>query len=178
MTDSNIDQSTPGPRRPRVGRGLAIGAAAAALVIIVGVVAFVFVADDGTDVAGSGEVETGPITSFEDIVGTIYKQVSGHSPLYFQFFEDGAFHLSVSRFLVEDALSGTHIYETRFEGTKLFVKALKETEYSCDDDPIYEIHLLENGNLQLVAIEDPCVHRWFDWQAEWEPVSAIPELSP
>ena len=50
MTDSKIDQPTPGPRRPRVGRGLAIGAAATALVIIVGVVAFVFVADDGTDV--------------------------------------------------------------------------------------------------------------------------------
>ncbi len=175
MTDSKIDQPIPGPRRPRVGRGLAIGAAAAALVVIVGVVAFVFVADDGTDVAGSGEVETGPITSFEDIAGTIYKRGPGHSQLYFQFFEDGTFHLSTSRFFVEDARGLTHIYETTFEETKLFVKALKETEYSCDDDPIYEIHLLENGNLQLVAIEDPCVHRFGDWQAEWEPV---PELSP
>ena len=52
MTDSKIDQPTPGPRRPRVGRGVAI-AAAAAIVVIVGVVAFAFVADDGTDVAGS-----------------------------------------------------------------------------------------------------------------------------
>ncbi len=51
MTDSSIDQPTAGPRRPRVGRGLAI-AGAAAIVVIVGVVAFVFVADDGTDVAG------------------------------------------------------------------------------------------------------------------------------
>ena len=174
MTDSKIDQPTPGPRSPRVRRGLAIGAAAA-LVVIVGVVAFAFVADDGTDVAGSAGVASGPITSFEDIAGTIYKQVSGHSQLYFQFFEDGTFHLSTSQLFVEDALAGAHIYETRFEETKLFVKALKETKYSCDDDPIYEIHLLENGNLQLVAIEDPCGHRLGDWQAEWEPV---PELSP
>ena len=175
MTDSKIDQPTPGSRKPRVRRGLAIGAAAAALAIIVGVVAFVFVADDGTDVAGSGEVETGPITSFEDIAGTIYKRGPGHSSLYFQFSEDGTFHVSTSQLLVEDALGPAHIYETRFEETKLLVKGLKETEYSCDDDPIYQIHLLENGNLQLVALEDLCVHRLEDFQAEWEPV---PELSP
>ncbi len=118
----------------------------------------------------TAEVEPGPITSFEDIAGTIYERGPGHSPLYFQFFEDGTFHLSSSQLLVEDALGGAHIYETRFEGTKLSVKALKETQYSCDDDPIYEIHLLENGSLELVAIEDPCAHRLGDWQAEWEPV--------
>ncbi len=119
----------------------------------------------------TAEVERGPITSFEDIAGTIYKRGPGHSaPLHFQFSEDGTWHVSTSRFFVEDARVRAHIYETRFEETKLFVKALKEAEYSCDDDPIYEIHLLENGNLQLVAIEDPCVHRLGDWQAEWEPV--------
>ena len=50
---------------------------------------------------------------------------------------------------------------------------MKETKGYCDgDDPnaIYEIHLLENGNLQLVAIEDTCVHRSGDLQAEWAPV--------
>ncbi len=118
----------------------------------------------------TAEVEPGPITSFEDIAGTIYKRGPGHEQLYFQFFEDGTFHLSTSQLLVEDALGGAHIYETRFEGTEVFVKGLTETAYSCDDDPIYEIHLLENGNLQLVALEDPCVHRLGDWQAEWEPV--------
>jgi hypothetical protein len=168
MTVSNIDQPTPGSRKPRVRRGLAIGAAAAALAILVGVVAFVFVADDGTDVAGSGEVETGPITSFEDIAGTIYKIGPPHSPIYIQFSEDGTWNSSQNRDLVEDRPEV--IYESRFEGTKLLVTVLKDTAYSCDDDPIYEIHLLENGNLQLVAIEDPCAHRLEDFQAEWEPV--------
>ena len=172
MTDSKIDQPTPGPRKPRVRRGLAIGAAAAALVIIVGVVAFVFIANDGTDVAGSGDVESGPITSFEDIAGTIYKRGPGHSSLFVQFFEDGTWHASSNRDLVEDALGGSHIYETSFEGTKIFVTVQKEAASFCDDDPeaIYEIHLLENGNLRLVAIEDPCAHRSSDFQTEWEPV--------
>ncbi len=117
----------------------------------------------GTD----DEVEPGPITSFEDIAGT-YQRGPGHSPIYFQFFEDGTWHASSNRDLVEDRPS--HIYETRFEGTKLF---MKETKGYCDDDDpdaIYEIHLLENGNLQLVAIEDTCAHRSSDFDAEWAPV--------
>ena len=97
MTVTNIDQPTPGSRGRRIRRGLAIGAAAAALAIIVGVVAFVFVADDGTDVAGSGEVESGPITSFEDIAGTTYERQGVGPPSYFHFFEDGTIHLSSNR---------------------------------------------------------------------------------
>jgi len=169
MTVTNIDQPTPGSKGRRIRRGLAIGAAAAALAIIVGVVAFVFVADDGTDVAGSGEVETGPITSFEDIAGTIYKIGPPHSPIYLQFTVDGTWNGSTNRNnLVEDRPSS--IYESRFEGTKIFVT---ETKGFCDANPdaIYEIHLLENGNLEFVAIEDSCAHRSSDFfQAEWEPV--------
>ena len=52
MSTKQIEVEPPEPRRPRVRRGLLIGAAAAALVVIVGV-AFVFVAGDGTEVAGS-----------------------------------------------------------------------------------------------------------------------------
>ncbi len=116
----------------------------------------------GTD----DEAEPGPITSFEDIAG-IYKRGPGHSPIYFQFFEDGTWHASSNRDLVEDRPQ--NIMETRFEGTTLF---LKRTHGYCGDDPdaTYEIHLLENGNLQLIAIEDPCAHRSSDFQAEWSPV--------
>ena len=117
-----------------------------------------------------GEVEPGPITSFDDIAG-IYKRGPGHSPIYVQFSEDGTLNWSTNPDLVEDRPDG--VMETRFEGTKLFVKALKETAFSCDDDPeaIYEIHLLENGNLQFVAIEDKCLHRSKDVpETEWAPV--------
>ena len=130
------------------------------------VVGLLVVAACGT----GGEVEPGPITSFEDIAGTTYKRGPGHPPIYVQFFEDGTWHASTNRDLVED--NPLHIYESRFEGTKLFVKALKETEYSCVDvaEVIYEIHLLENGNLQFVALEDKCAHRSEDFEAEWAPV--------
>ncbi len=87
--------------------------------------------------------------------------------IYVQFTEDGTWHASTNPDLVEDRPSNT--YETRFEGTKIFVT---ETSGYCDVNPeaIYEIHLLENGNLEFVAIEDPCAHRSGDFEAEWAPV--------
>ena len=103
-----------------------------------------------------GEVEPGPITSFEDIAGT-YQFIGPGGPFFFHFFEDGTYHGSSNPDLVEDRPS--EIVETRFEGTKMFLNAIKGGE--CDDNPdaIYEIHLLENGNLQFVTIEDTCAFR-------------------
>ena len=114
-----------------------------------------------------GEVEPGPITSFEDIAGTTYKRGPGHSQIYLQFSEDGTLNFSSNRDLVVD--SPFAITETRFEGTKMF---LKEISGPCDDNPdaIYEIHLLENGNLQFVAIEDACPPRSTNFPAEYKPL--------
>ena len=115
----------------------------------------------------------GPITSFEDIVGTTYEPQQG-SPFFFQFFEDGTWHGSSNRDLVEDR--PRVIFETRFEGTTIFVN---ETKGFCDEgsggpgdnlDAIYEIHLLENGNLQFVEIEDPCAERSSCFPVEWAAV--------
>ena len=52
MSTKKIDVETPEPQRPRVRRGLLIGVATAALIIIVGV-ALAFVIGDGTEVVGS-----------------------------------------------------------------------------------------------------------------------------
>ncbi len=52
MSTKQIDVETPEPRRPRVRRGLLIGVATVALVVIVGV-ALAFVTGDDTEVAGS-----------------------------------------------------------------------------------------------------------------------------
>ena len=113
-----------------------------------------------------GEVEPGPITSFEDIAG-IYKRGPGHFPVYMQFSEDGTLNWSLNPDLVEDRPTG--VMETRFEGTKVFLNEIKGT---CDDDPdsTYEIHLLENGNLQFVEIEDTCAIRSSSLTVEWAPV--------
>ena len=113
-------------------------------------------------------LQPGPVTSFDDIAGTTYERQGGAGgPGYFHFFEDGTIHFSSNRDLVEERPS--IIQETSFEGTTVF---LHEIEGLCADDPdaIYEIHLLENGNLEFVAIEDPCAHRSGDLEAEWAPV--------
>ncbi len=103
-----------------------------------------------------GEVEPGPITSFEDIAGTTYDAGGVGGPFFAYFFEDGTAHGSSNRDLVVER--PTVINENRFEGTTVF---LHEIKGSCDDNPdaTYEIHLLENGNLQYVEIEDPCASR-------------------
>ena len=147
MTDTNIDQLTPGPSGPRVRRGLAIGGAAAALVIIVGIGFWALPLGDGP--------EPGPVSSLEDFAGT-YENVGSGGQFYLHILEDGTLHLSSNRDLVEDRPE--IIEETRFEGTKVF---LKNTKGVCVDedaiaDAIYEIQLLENGNLKFVAIEDTC----------------------
>ncbi len=145
----------------------------------------------GTD----DEVEPGPITSFDDIAGTTYERQGAGGVAYVHFFEDGTWHGSSNRDLVED--SPSVISETRFEGTKIFMTETKgfcsanpEAIYEihllekgnlqfveiegvgCDDDPdaTYEIHLLEDGNLQLVIIEDKCGIRSGFYAAEWAPV--------
>ena len=115
------------------------------------------------------KVELAPITSFEDIAGTIYERQGLGGQGYFHFFEDGTVHLSSNPDLVVDRPDG--IFETRFEGTKMFAKHIKGGR-RCDDNPdfTYEIHLLENGNLQLVVVEDPCKDRSGFYSVEWAPV--------
>ena len=106
-----------------------------------------------------GEVEPGPVSSLEDFAGTTYERQGPGGQFFSHFFEDGTWHGSSNRDLVEDRPE--IIMETRFEGTKVF---LKETTGVCVDedaiaDATYEIHLLENGNLKFVAIEDTCLAR-------------------
>jgi hypothetical protein len=115
----------------------------------------------------TAEVEPGPITSFEDIVGTTYERQGPGPQIYLQFFEDGTYHTSSSRDLVEERPETATA--TRFEGTKIF---FEETKGFCRDNPdaIYEIHLLENGNVEFVAIEDPCAFRLGIWTVEWAPL--------
>ena len=140
-----------------------VGSRRAGRIGVAGMVFLLMVAACGDDDA----LQPGPVTSFEDIAGTYERQGPGPQG-FFQFFEDGTGHLSSNRDLVEDRPS--HIYETRFEGTTVFTK---DTKGHCDDDDpgaIYEIHLLENGNLRFVAIEDACAHRSSDLQAAWAPV--------
>ncbi|MEE8375530.1 MAG: hypothetical protein V3S26_04335, partial [Acidimicrobiia bacterium] len=132
------------------------------IVVAVGV-AFAIVGNLGSTVA---EVEPGPITSFEDIAGTTYER-QGALGGYIHFFEDGTYHGSSNPDLVVDRPIGIH--ETRFEGTTVF---LHQTKGDCDDNPdaTYEIHLLEDGNLRFVVVEDACAIRSSLLLAEFTPL--------
>ncbi len=114
-----------------------------------------------------GDVEPGPVTSLKEIAGTTYERQGPGGQGYFHFFEDGTIHFSSNPDLVEERPS--IIQETSFEGMTVFLHAI---EGRCDDDPdaIYEIHLLENGNLQFVAIEDACPIRSSSFPAEYTPL--------
>lgn len=154
---------TNGGKDPRTRRGLLVGFAVVA--ILIGLLAFLSRSE--TDVAAS-EIEPGPVSSFEAIAGT-YQRQGLRGPWYFQFFEDGAMHVSQNRDLVEDRPQ--EIIETTFEGTKVFVTTNSAMCSQPDQGGTYEIHVLENGNLQFLAVDqDTCGGRSFWKGAQWEPV--------
>ena len=60
---------------------------------------------------------------------------------------------------------------TRFEGTQVFITSNSSRCPQPDQGGTYEIHLLENGNLQFLAIdEDPCALRSSFLQRGFAPV--------
>ena len=99
------------------------------------------------------ELEPGRVTSFEGIAGTVYERQGTGGEFFFYFFEDGTWHGSPNRDLVVERPS--EIKVARFEGTTAVVTEIKGPATDCPD-AMYEIHLLENRNLQYVAIEDTC----------------------
>ena len=88
---------SPGPSRRR---GLLVAAAAVVVTIIAAgvVIGLLGGSSDEPDV---GSLQPGPVSSFEDIVGTYQRQGPGGLS-YLQFFEDGTLHGSSNRDLVQD----------------------------------------------------------------------------
>ena len=155
------------PTRPRPipvrGRGPLIAIAAAVVVLVIGAAAAILTlsGDGGNDVITDSTTTTvvvqalrpDLITSFEDVAGTYVNPKPSYGYFALHIFEGGTWHVAENPFLVEELPEET--YETRFEGTKVF---LKETLGDCgyDTEAIYEIVMLENGNLRIVPIEDTC----------------------
>ena len=125
--------------------------------------------------AGCGTPGPELASSAEDIVGTWHQiNVPGLAG-YYQYSEDGTFRGAQVREWVED--HPTDKGEFWFEGAQLFIE---ESLGVCDENPIgiYEVHLLANGNLKFVVIEDECRSRAtrlqgrgdYEGIVEWEPV--------
>ena len=107
-------------------------------------------------------------SSAQDIAGAWH---SNFAPTEIQFNEDGTLRLRGS---------GVDIAaEFRFEGTRLFWKAVDPASACVLEGAevgVYEVELLENGNLKFTAIEDECSVRPTvlegppTVEVEWEPV--------
>ncbi len=114
----------------------------------------------------AGCAASGPklASSAEDIAGTWQSKISIGE---IQYNEDGTWRSQSGSGLV---FTG----EFWFEGTQFFT----QNSVPCDvGNPIgiYEVELLENGNLKFIVIEDECLSRvnFFAGrliEAEWEPV--------
>ncbi len=152
------------PTRPRpipVGaRGPLIAIAAAVVVLVIGAAAAILTltGDGGDDVVAASPTTPGPVTSFADIAGTTYER-QGNEPRYLVFLVDGTMNSSSTPDLVVDRPSD--VYTTRFDGTQVFITSPPNSRCpQPDQGGTYEIHLLESGNVQFLAIdEDPCALR-------------------
>ncbi len=138
---------SPGPSRRR---GLLVAAAAVVVAIIAAgvVIGLLGGSSDEPDV---GSLTPGPISSFEDIAGT-YLRHGPDAPTYFLLLSDGTFHTSSDRDLVVDRPQA--VFQTRFEGTEVFITTTSSFCDQPDQGGTYEIRVLENGNLQFVALDD------------------------
>ena len=117
----------------------------------------------------TAEVEPGPVTSFDDIAGTIYERQDSFD-YFVHFFEDGTFHNSSKQDLVVDRPSG--VFQTSFEDTKILITTANSFCDQPDQGGTYEVLVLENGNLMFVAVdEDPCPSRSGNFlNTEWVPI--------
>jgi len=120
----------------------------------------------------AGCAASGPklASSAEDIAGTWQSTISS---AVVQINEDGTSRSLGSLSTGVDFSIG----KFRFEETRLFLTDRPDTECSFVgfEAGIYEVELLENGNLKFVVIEDECLTR-INYlagrlvEAEWEPV--------
>jgi len=117
----------------------------------------------------AGCAASGPklASSFEDIAGTWHSITSSAE---IQFNEDGTVRRRTAEQTPGDA-------GFRFEGTRLILTEIPGRNCYLIEAPIgiYEVELLENGNLKFTAIEDECATRlnYLEGaliEAEWEPV--------
>jgi FlaG/FlaF family flagellin (archaellin) len=164
--------TAPQQRRRQGGRGPLVAIAAAVVVVVViGVAAAILTlsGDGGDDVVAASPAASGPVTSFDDIAGRIYVVQGIGRVQYMYFLEDGTINVSTNPDLVVDRASD--VYTTRFEGTQVLITSTSSRCPQPDQGGTWEIHLLENGNVQFLVIdEDPCALRSGFLQSGFAPV--------
>ena len=106
-------------------------------------------------------------TGSEDIVGIWFNLVV---PLYSQFNPDGTSQQAFTLDNLQD--QPDVIAEFSFEGTQLLIRELEYSSvFQCENPVgIYEVQLLENGNLRFTIMEDDCPLRRDGLRGVHEPV--------
>ncbi len=101
--------------------------------------------------SASDTTQPGPVTDAKDILGTW--EISGR---YIRYYEDGTFHFSDSlEGLAERPLATGEFWfeEGRYLQNEIEVHDIPP----CGSTPgMYEVALLENGNLMFTEVEDEC----------------------
>ena len=96
----------------------------------------------------------GPVTDAKDILGTWKK-----AGTYYQFNEDGTYRSASSLEMLAER--PRTLGEFWFEGGQFFKKEIKVRNVSSCGSAIgiYEVQMLENGNLEFTSVEDECQKR-------------------
>jgi len=165
--------TAPQQRRRQGGRRPLVAIAAAVVVVLViGAAAAILTlsGDGGDDVVAASPTTSGPITSFDDIAGTIYQRQGSGSDQYMYFLEDGTIHGSSNPDFVVDR--PFVVFQTSFEETKILITTDNLFCDQPDQGGTYELLVLENGNLMFVAVdEDSCGLRSGNFSnTEWAPI--------
>lgn len=106
-----------------------------------------------------------PATSADKITGT---WVMGN--YYIRFDRDGTFRQAHALDKLDSQPYAVNSYQ--FEGTKMIMTEIKVSGVPTCGKKVgsYEIRLLENGRIRIVAIKDECAPRTGDIAGEYEPV--------
>jgi len=105
------------------------------------------------------------VTSAEEVIGTWFVGM-----YYIRFDEAGTFRQAHALETLDSQPYAISSYD--FDGTKMVTQEISVSGVpSCGNQTgSYELRLLENGNLQILVIEDRCTGRALDTAGEYRPV--------
>jgi hypothetical protein len=93
-------------------------------------------------------------TSDDDLIG-IWQFGSGNFALFFQFDEDGTYRVA-QRVVTNLQDSPNQLGQFMVEGGLLTLVTSDESVLCAGQTGTYEVHLLEQGRIDMVLQEDPC----------------------
>lgn len=130
-------------------------------VLVSGALALLLVACGGAS-GEPADADGNLASSPEDILGMWTRDLEGSATSYY-FKDDGTFHLKLSTDPELLETSPGLVGNYWFDGSQLILEDLEQFQATsvgmCPDVGVYEVVMLENGNLLFRVIEDECAGR-------------------